>query len=179
MKRLKRLGQLLLVALVFMGLSGLLAREMGGYALFVHHHWTVEMPLVYAGLLAGVGLLLLSGVFRVVTSMFYASHYFSAWQRKRRLAYAQKKTKEGLFAFVEGAWAKSEKALMKGAKDSALNLMNYLVAATVANEQQRYRQSDDYLGQACNAVPEAKSVIELTQAYLLRQRKQYEQAILL
>lgn len=172
MKKLIRF-YLTLVLAIFLGLH---IQKDPGYALFAIGVWTMEMPLwVFGTCLLIFFIVLHSGLnacYQLGSLHYRIKQYFKFWRTKS----SQSHTKEGLIAFSEGNWARSEKLLIKGLPSSDSPLINYLTAAKAAQEQNELHRRDKYLREAERSMPDTKIAILLTQAELQLLSKQYEQA---
>ena len=164
---------LTLVLAIFLGLH---IQKDPGYVLFAINLWTVEMPLW----VFGIALFLLfttlhyslNACYQLGSLHYRIKQYFLFWRTKT----SQSQTKEGLIAFSEGNWARSEKLLIKGLPSSDSPLINYLTAAKAAQEQNELHRRDKYLREAERSMPDTKIAVLLTQAELQLLSKQFEQA---
>ena len=165
---------LLLAASVAVGL--LIAHD-PGYMLINYDVWTIEAPLwlVVTAVLALV--LLLVGMFSLVSSaqsLWQGMLLFRRRQMKRR---AHINTEKGFLALAEGCWRQAEQKLIQGIYEQKRGLLNYLGAAMAAQEQGNEERRDDYLRLAHSANESADLAVGLTQAKLQFDEGQYEQCL--
>jgi HemY protein len=99
------------------------------------------------------------------------------WLRWRRKYKAYSKTNRGLVELIEAHWRSAEYYLLDGVEQSDAPLINYLGAAKAAQEQSAYDRRDMYLRKAHQFAPQAEIAIGLTQAQLLFEQGQLEQAL--
>jgi len=148
-----------------------------GFLLLTWHTWTVEMPLWFALIAMLIIFIVFYFVLRLLKNISRAPLRWHHYKQRRRKIKAQHLTNKGLIEFIEGYWENAEKHLLKGASNSETPLINYLVAARVAQERGDYQRRDEHLRQAHACVPNAKVAIGLTQAQLQLHEKQNEQAL--
>jgi HemY protein len=165
---------LILVASSWLGLK--IAKD-PGFALFSYQHWTVEMPL-WAAILALV-ILFLIGFFclRLLDGLDFTLFRWRNWLQWRRKYKSYSKTNQGLVDLVEGQWKRAERYVLEGIPQSEAPLINYLAAAKAAQEQTAYDRRDAYLRKAHDLAPHCEIAISLTQAQLLLQQGQLEEAV--
>jgi HemY protein len=165
---------IILIASVWLGLQ--IAKD-PGLAFFSYKQWSVEMPLWFAAVTL-IGLLLILYFMTKfsdgVSDMFYRFKRWLQWRRKHK---AYSKTNRGLMELIEGHYRNAENDLIDGLAQSDAPLVNYLALAKAAHEQEAYARRDAYLRKAHAAAPDAELVIGLTQAQLLIDQGQLEQAL--
>ncbi|HEY5568836.1 MAG TPA: heme biosynthesis HemY N-terminal domain-containing protein [Gammaproteobacteria bacterium] len=83
----------------------------------------------------------------------------------------------GLMYMTEGNWTRGERLLTQGVKNSSAPLVNYLMAARAAHEQDARERRNEWLKLACEALPEAEVTILLTQAEMQYEDGELEQAL--
>ena len=76
-----------------------------------------------------------------------------------------------------GDWQQAEKSVLRNVSNSETPLLNYLVAAHAAQQQDNTKVRDDYLRKAMSADPKAEVAVGLTQVELQIRQKQYEEAL--
>ena len=170
----------LIFLLIFLFIAiwlGLQIKTDPGYTLIAWHGWSIETPAWFAALILLIAFALLYALIRLGKFISHVPQRLCRLSLRRKAAKAQHLTNRGLTEFIEGYWKKAEKHLLQSASNSETPLINYLVAAKVAQERGDYRQRDKYLRQAHTAVPNAEVAIGLTQAQLQLHEKQNEQAL--
>ncbi len=164
----------ILIASVWLGLQ--IAKD-PGLAFFSYKQWSVEMPLWFA-VVALIGVLL---IFYFITQfsdgISHLIYRFKSWLQWRRKHKAYSKTNRGFMELLEGRYKNAEHDLLEGLSQSDAPLVNYLALAKVAHEQTAFDRRDAYLRKAHASAPDADIVIGLTQAKLLFNQGQLEQAL--
>ena len=168
---------LLIVAIVVGAVAGSWIKNLPGFVIIAYGKTTFEMRLWIAVclVLLTISLLFLVGAF--VRSFFSGAGKVKNWHGNRNWRLARKKTIQGMLAFTEGRWKASEDTMVSAAKSSDTKLINYLIAAQAAQQQNAEVRRDAYLRLAHQAEPAAKVAIGLTQAQLQLKQGQYEQAL--
>ncbi|MDH5434085.1 MAG: heme biosynthesis protein HemY [Gammaproteobacteria bacterium] len=167
----------LLIIIILGGLFGSWLKDWPGFVIVAYEKTTYEMRLWFAialVVLAAIILLLLIVLIRWLLSSFTS---FKSWTGTFNWRRSRKKTIDGMLAFSEGRWQAAENAMVTAAKNSDTKLINYLIAAQAAQQQNAAARRDAYIRQAHKAEPDAKVAIGLTQARLQLQHEQYEQAL--
>jgi len=158
---------ILVVTSLLIGATLPLFSNNSGYLLISFGNYVMESTLL-------VGLSLIALLVIALSSLTGVFQFVFDPDRKRRMA--NKVTVRGLINLNEGNWEKAESQLSAAAVGTDTPLLNWLTAARAANEQGRYKESDDYLKKAHEQTPGAALAIGLTQAELLLQRGQLEQS---
>lgn len=169
----------LIVFLVFLVTSvwlGLTVLKHPGYVFVVYQPWMLQMPLWVALL----GFIIFFGTFyALIDSVDQLNLWwfrFKNWIQWRREHRAYSKTQHGLALLIEGRWAKAERLLTSGVKNTIDPLMNYLGAARAAQALGAIDRRDTYLRDAHQIAPQAELAIGLTKAELQLEQHQLEQA---
>ena len=166
-----------LFALVVGGLAGSAIKNLPGIVVIAYEKTSYEMRLWVAVCFILLFVVVLIFFFAFIVSLFSGTSKLKRWQSSRGPRKSRKKSIEGMLAFTEGRWKASEDAMVKAAKTSDTKLINYLIAAQAAQQQNAEVRRDAYLRLASQAEPAAKTAIGLTQAQLQIQHNQYEQAL--
>lgn len=148
-----------------------------GYALLTYRGWSVETPLWFAIFVVVIVFVFVHILLRTIARIGWFSKQLRTRSRTRRLLRARKQTNYGLIQLLEGHWNAAEDSLIRSAKISDTPLINYLLAARAAQEQNQHEKRDDYLCLAHQTTPEAEIAIGLTQAELQLQHQQLEHAL--
>jgi len=167
----------LLIAIVIGALAGSWIKNLPGFVLIAVGKTTYEMRLWIAVCLIIfiLSVLLLVGAF--VRSLFSGAGKMKDWHGTRHWRISRKKTIQGMLAYTEGRWKVSEDLMVNAAKSSDTKLINYLIAAQAAQQQNAAVRRDSYLRLAHQAEPSATIAIGLTQAQLQLKQGQFEQAL--
>ncbi|GAB3369513.1 hypothetical protein NCG89_08650 [Spongiibacter taiwanensis] len=166
----------LLTLLVAAGLAAAIQYD-PGYILIAYGQTTIEMTLwIGLGLLAVllvVGVVLFIALRRGARLSDRVVNYLG----NRRLRRGRSKTTLGLIAFVEGNWVKSRRLLVESAEETDAPLINYLLAARASHALGESKATRRYLGLAEGTTAKAGIAVELTQAELLLDNGQLEEAL--
>lgn len=172
--------KLILIAIAALILATGLAYQVHidpGYALLTYGEFSIETSLA---VLIFISLLLFISFYialRTLLTVKQAPKNIGIWNTKRKQLRSTKALNLGLVDSAEGNWQRSEKLLLKHAKQSDTPLLNYLSAAHAAQSQGAYNRRDDYLFKAGEALPEQIHAIHLTRAKLQLAAGQLEQAL--
>lgn len=169
----------LIILLLFLVVSvwlGLHVLQHPGFVFVVYEPWMVQMPL-WVVILGGI--IVFGVLYAFVDSidrLQFAWYRFKNWLQWRREHKAYSKTQHGLALLIEGRWAKAQRLLLAGVKNTIDPLMNYLGAAKAAQALQLLDKRDQYLREAHRVAPDAELAIGLTKAELQLEQHQLEQA---
>lgn len=169
-----------LTALALLILVGLLVTAIErdpGYVLIAYGGYSLEMSF-WLGLVLFTGLMVLvyAGM-RMLRGGFKFSISRRGWMARRRDRRSQRRTTQGLIAFIEGNWGRSRRLLERGAARSETPLLNYLVAARASNALGDQSAMQGFLSKAERSVSGAGIAVELTQAELLLRNGQLEECL--
>lgn len=172
--------KLIVIIIIALVLSSAVAYQVHlepGYALLSYGALSIETSLA---VLAFITLMAFGGfyfVLRTLLTVKRAPKKLGQWNNHRKQANSRKALNKGLIDSAEGNWQRSEKLLVKHAKNSDTPLLNYLSAAHAAQSQNAYDRRDDYLFKAGEALPDQIHAIHLTRAKLQLAAGQLEQAL--
>ncbi len=172
--------KLLIIVLLLLGLGvwiGLRTEYDPGYLLVAYQDWTAEMPLWAAAIGVLLVFLVLQLLFSVLRYVFSSKRRVKEWNKHRLQNRAHCYTTRGMLELAEGHWDKAEENLIKGVERSDTPILNYLMAAQVAQEQGSPDRRDDYLRLAHEATENSELAIGLTQAQLQFRYGQLEEAL--
>jgi HemY protein len=174
------MGRLLILALLALlagvGIVALIETE-PGYLLIAYGGYTVETSFWVGIVLIATVVLLLYTLVRFLHRLATSPSSVLNWAGARRLRQSARLTNRGAVSFVEGNWAKARKQLVRGARYSEAPLMNYLAAARASHRLQENDAMRRYLIQAAESDIEAGIAVDITQAELQIESRQYEQAL--
>ena len=101
--------------------------------------------------------------------------------KRRNLAQRMKRSEEalaqGYIETIEGKWERAERTLIRHASDSAIPLINYLVAARAAHIRGASEQREDYLARARKETSQVDLAVHLLRADLLLETHEDEEAL--
>ena len=167
----------LITAIVLGAVGGPWIKNLPGLVIIAYQKTSYEMRLWVAIAILFFLFLLMYFLITFLKGLLSSMTKVKGWQGGRKWRRARKQTIEGMRAFVEGNWNKSEKAMISAVRDSDSKLINYLIAAQAAQHQKAVERRDQYLRLADRAEPNAKTAVGLTQAQLQIDNHQYEQAL--
>lgn len=170
------LVKVLLVILLAVVIA-LLAIKDTGYVLISRAPWVVELSLTFAALTIGIGFIIFYIVLRFISNSWGVGERVREWRILRRNKLARKNLNQGLLELAQRNWKKAEKLLIKYVEDSESPLINYLAAASAAQEQGEDKRRDDFLALAHASTPGSDVAVSLTQADLQLRHGQLEQAL--
>lgn len=148
-----------------------------GYILIAFGDYTLETSF-WVGVLAY--LLLVGGGFGLLALLSRSLRAGGAVGRlvmHRRQRRSQRKTIQGLIAFIEGNMAKARRLLLAGAESTEAPLLNYLMAARASHNLGDEQQTRRYLSRAERSTSGASIAVELTQAELLLDSGNLEESL--
>jgi HemY protein len=169
----------LIVVLVFLAAALLFGPQLAdhqGYILISIAHYTIEMSVVTAAIIAVVFYFLLLLTEGLLSRLFSVRSGLRGWWQNRGYAKAQRQTHKGITALMEGEYQRAEHLMMRSAEQSDLPLLNYLSAAEAAHAQGEYQKRDDYLQKAGELDPQSQLAIQLTQIRLLQDQGEWQQS---
>lgn len=148
-----------------------------GYILISHGHYTVETSFWVGLVLLLLATLLLYAGVALLRKLFAGQRSLRGWLGARKARQAARVTNRGLISFIEGNWEQSRRWLLRGARHSEAPLLNYLMAARASYQLEEPERMREYLGAAEQSDSAAGIAVELTQAELKLQGRQFEQAV--
>lgn len=158
-------------------LIAVFAREDTGYVLITREPWVVETSLTMFVLILVVAFLLVYAVLRFIANAWQVGRRLQHWQQQRRARRARRDLGRGLLELAQRNWEKAERLLTRNVAESDTPLINYLAAASAAQEQGGDMRRDEYLQRAYESMPDADVAVGLTQADLQFRHNQLEQAL--
>lgn len=171
----------LLLKLLFVAVLGVLLALVAirdtGYVLISREPWAIELSLTLFVLLLLASFFLLYWLVRFIHNSWTLSQRVQDWQSRRRIARARRSLNRGLLELAQRHWGKAEKLLIQHVDDSESPLLNYLAAASAAQEQGEDGQRDQYLSRAHESMPGADVAVAITQADLQLRHGQLEQCL--
>ena len=171
-----------LAALVIGSVGGAWVKNLPGFVIIAYEKTSYEMRLWVAVTILMVVWILFFLIGMFIRSLLSGAGKMKGWQGGRQWKKARKQTIQGMLAYSEGRWNQSEKTMIAAAKQSDTKLINYLIAAQAAQQQNLDGQNsverrDAYLRAAHKLEPSAGVAIGITQAQLQLDNQQYEQAL--
>ncbi|SFC31593.1 HemY protein [Marinospirillum celere] len=174
-----RKGLFILLILALAVLAGQQLLKGSGYLLLVlpDGSTSIEMSFWTGLILLIVSWFLAAWIFNLLG---WLSHPLAGLKQKRERYQGQKALKltvKGLKELAEGHWRKARKLLVKSAKHSGAQLINYLAAAQAAHYEGRAEEAEKLLRAAAETTPEANLAVDFSQARIQLDHGHYEQAL--
>lgn len=167
---------LLFILLLIAAFLGIWMYQDSGYVLITFQNWSVETTLWILVLAILLTFVVLSFITAILNKIISIPKFLQDWLKNRKIKKARKQTRLGLLAWAEGKWQQAERALIKAAPKSDISLINYLVAAKIAHKQGDYINRDHYLNKARDTNFHKQIAVDLMQARLLLDAKQFDNA---
>lgn len=168
---------LLLLVLMAAAFVTSFAMNEAGYVLLGFGQTSIELPLLDFVVLLVAVLLVLFLIAKVVSAIFKAPRKLGEKRQQSKTAQSRKGLMRGLIEMAGGDWQHAEKSVLKNVNNSETPLLNYLVAAHAAQQQNDTKGRDNYLRKAISADPKAEVAVGLTQVELQIRQKQNEEAL--
>jgi HemY protein len=148
-----------------------------GYVLITSGEWTLESSLSHATVVAALLFAALYFIVRALRRVWRLPTLLRGFVQRRKSERARRNIIRGLIELAEGHWHKAELVLTKDISNTDTPLLNYLLAARAAQQQDADDRRDRYLRLAHETTPRADIAIGLTQAELQMAHAQTEQAL--
>jgi HemY protein len=148
----------------------LAARYNNGYVLIVAQPYRIELSLNLLIVLLLAAFFVAYFLMRLAVITLGLPREVSEFRLRRRREKTRKATVDGLRAFLEGRYAKAEKASAAALelKESPLiDAINAVIAARSAHELRRYHERDEFIALAETTAPKETMLRLITQAELL------------
>jgi len=148
-----------------------------GYILVSYGNYTLETSFWVGLLLLLLFTLLLYVAMRLVHKIVVGQHSLASWLGSRKGRASTRQTTRGLVNFLEGNWARARRQLLRGARDSEVPLVNYLVAARSSYRLNEPDRMQENLVAAEAAEPGAGIAVTIARAELKLDAGLCEQAL--
>ncbi len=143
-----------------------------GYVLINFRGYAIEMSVPVMAFL----LLVAYAAVRFCIQILSTPRKMGEMVARRRQRKAGERITRGYIEMSEGNFARGEKLLTRGVRNSDTPLLNYLAAARAAQAQGDRERRDNWLRMAHDQDPKASAAVLLTQAELQLENKEYEAA---
>jgi HemY protein len=173
----KRLFVFMLLALIASVGFVILVKHDPGYVLISYGMYTLETSLSVAIVSFIVLWFILNRLFVYSSRIIRQSVALNRWFSTRHYRRSQKKTAQGIIAFVEGKWEQSRRLLTNAAAKSETPLINYLFAAWASNELRDDAKTGDLLRMAGESTAGAEVALEIAQAKMQIDRGYLENSL--
>jgi len=148
-----------------------------GYVVFSYADYTIETSFIFMVGFAALAFFIFYYFIRITSRLLHIPNYMNQRHSERQSERSKNALVKGLIEMSEGRFEQAEKILLKHVSLSDTTLLNYLMAARAAQQQEAYDRRDEYLRLAHESMPSADIAIGITQAELQLSHKQYEQAL--
>ena len=148
-----------------------------GYLLLSFGNYTLEASLWVGLSLLVLLLLLVYLLVRLTYRIIGGQRSLFSWLGARKTDKAVRLSTQGLISFTEGSWVQARRQLLSGAQNNEAPLANYLLAAQSSAKLHDADKVSEYLRAAAEVEPEATVAIEIMQAEIKIQAKEYTQAL--
>ena len=167
-----RAGFLLIITLALGALAANFLLTDNGYVLINFRGYAIEMSVPVLVMLLLVGYLAI----RFIVHLWRAPRRLGEMAAQRKTRKAGERIVRGYIEMGEGNYARGERLLTKGVRDSETPLLNYLAAARAAQAQGDTTRRDNWLKMAYEHEPRAAATVLLTQAELQLANEELEVA---
>lgn len=164
-----------LAIIITLGLGALAANFLlpdNGYVLISLRGYAVEMSIPVLILM----LILLYAAVRFCVHVLTAPRKLGELTARYRQRKAGERMTRGYIAMSEGNFARGEKLLTRGVRNSEAPLLNYLTAARAAQAQGDSERRDNWLRMAYDQEPKAAAAVLITQATLQYENGEIDKA---
>jgi len=155
-------GLFIIIVLALGALAAHFLLQDNGYVLINFRRYTIEMSVPVLAFLLVLGYM---GV-RIALRVWRAPRQLGEAAARRRVRKAGERITQGYIEIGQGNYAKGEKLLTKGARNSETPLLNYLAAARAAQAQGDVERRDAWLDMASEQEPRAQTTVLVTRAQL-------------
>jgi HemY protein len=165
-------GFAVVISLILGALCAHYLLQDNGYVLIHFRGTAIEMSvpiLVLLLILAYLGI-------RFIVRLWHAPRQLGEMAAQRRMRKAGERITRGYIEMGEGNFARGEKLLTKGVRNSETPLLNYLAAARAAQAQGDQQRRGNWLQMAYDQEPRAAAAVLLTQADLQLHNDEFEMA---
>ena len=155
----------------------LAARYNSGYVLLVLHPWRVELSLNLLVLLLLLAFILGYGLVRATVHMLGLPQAVRQFRAQRRLDKAGITLLDAMRAFLEGRFARAERAAARLLASGEHLGMGAVIAARAAHELKAYDKRDDYLDTAQKLAPQDSGMRVIARTELLLDQRRQQEAL--
>jgi HemY protein len=172
----KALAWFLAILAVAVGVT-LFARYNSGYVLVVLQPWRVEFSLNFLLIVLVCAFFAGYAIVRAVSATVRLPRQVREYRLARRRDQARATLLEALREYFAGRYGRAEKAAAASIRSGEQPQLSAVLAARAAHELRAYERRDGYLAQAGGANPEQDLPRIVTEAELLIEQRQYEEAL--
>lgn len=162
--------------MLFTGITFALAQK-PGFAIFNYGEFYIEIPLVKFSAGIFIFIVIFYALYKFLSFLYNAPSRIQSATKHHKEHKAINDTNEGLIKYVLGDWPRSEKLLLRGAKNFDGTCINYMWAAHAAHNSGEYENRDKYIEKAMNCKPSALAALNVLKAEFLLDQGLPEQAL--
>ncbi len=148
-----------------------------GYVLLVYPPYRIDFSLNFLIILLIASFAAVYTLVRLAVHTLRVPAYVRAFKETRRKEKGRRATEDALIAFAEGRYARAERLAQHALLLNDAPAINALLAARAAQEQRAFERRDDYLVRAEKAAPQQAIARLMTQADLLIESRQTQEAL--
>lgn len=148
-----------------------------GYVLLVYPPYRIDFSLNFLIILLLVSFLAAYILVRLAVHTLRLPGYVRAFKETRRKEKGRRATEDALIAFAEERFARAERLSQHALLLNDAPAINALLAARAAQEQRAFGRRDEYLARAEKIAPQQAIARLMTQADLLIESRQVQQAL--
>jgi HemY protein len=172
----KALAWIVAIFAVAVGLT-LLVRYNTGYVLLVLPPWRVEFSLNFLLLALALAFFVGYVTVRAVSATVRLPRQVRKYRLTRRREQSRETLLEALREYFAGRYARAEKAAVASIQAGEQAKLSAVLAARAAHELRAFDRRDAYLVQAAGTSPEEDLIRIVTEAELLLEQRQYQEAL--
>ena len=148
-----------------------------GYVLLVYPPYRIDFSLNFLIILLIASFAAAYALVRVTVHTLRLPAYVRRFKETSRKDKGRRATEDALIAFAEGRYPRAERLAQHALLLNDAPAINALLAARAAQEQRAYARRDDYLARAERIAPDHAIVRLMTQADLLIESRQPQDAL--
>ncbi len=170
----KRLFLLIIIGLALAALFTAALSLDPGYVRISIGHWLIETNL-WMLLFANILILTITALsLSLLAKLVRSGSIFSSWLGQSSHKRANKRTQQGLIAYLEGNWAEASRLLSRSAGRSDTPLVNYLAAAHASSAQGNLKDAEALLKKAYEKSSDSDFAVGIAQAQIQLDKNQLE-----
>lgn len=174
----KRLIVAIILAVILASSIAFITYRFGsGYVVLSFADTSIETSFIFALGFLTVAFFVFYYLIRAMAFIVRIPLYLRFRKKQRRAEQARQSLTKGMLALSEGRFADAEKILIKQAPRSDTTVLNYLMAARAAQQQNAFDRRNDYLKRAKETSPKTEIAVAINQAELEIAHKEYDQAL--
>jgi len=167
-----------ILAIIALALGLVLAIQSNvGYVQVIYPPYRLDFSLNFLIILVIASFAAAYGIVRLTLHTLRLPAYVRDFKKARRKDKGRRATEDALLAFAEGRYSRAEKLAEQALIMNDAPAVNALLAARAAQEQRAFQRRDDYLSRAEKLAPQHAIARLMTQADLLIESREGQDAI--